>query len=360
MNKIITLFAILTIVSIIHTQTAQSTIDQHDKFPKYQEYISKFGKKFASLDDLTKNFQNYIRNTDNIDKLNSDNKKDEGEDNIFGETEFTDMDSEDFSKRYLTFTPPAMKLEDTDADQTSSENSANSNDVPTGRNLKAEEEHELRNLQSVPVSFDWRTKGVVGVVKNQGSCGDCWAFSATANIEGLYARKYGILRNFSEQQLLDCSLTNYGCNGGMMENAFSYIRSAGGFLQTADYGSYRAYRKTCSYNKSKAVAQVSSWVFPGSNEVTIKNYLYANGPISAALNANYLQNYRSGILNISYCSTGVNHAVTLVGYGSANGIDYWIVKNSWGATFGENGYFKIARGRGMCGINTYVVSAILA
>jgi len=168
------------------------------------------------------------------------------------------------------------------------------------------------------------------------------------------------MRNFAEQQLLDCNTNNYGCNGGMMEVAFSYIRSVGGFQQTSDYGSYKAYRKTCSFNRSKAVAKVSSWVFPGTNEVTIRNYLYANGPIAAALNANYLQNYRSGILNISYCSTAVNHAVTLVGYGTSNGIDYWIVKNSWGSTFGENGYFRIARGRGMCGINTYVVSAVLA
>jgi len=346
------------LASITNTQS----IDQHDKFPKYQDYISKFNKKFASLDDLTRNFQNYIKNTDNIQKLNIENKKDEGEDNIFGETEFTDMDPEDFSKRYLTFSPPEIKIEDTDDNNTNNDenNTDSSNDAPAGRNLQAEEEHELRNLQSVPASFDWRTKGVVGVVKNQGSCGDCWAFSATANIEGLYARKYGILKNFSEQQLLDCSLTNYGCNGGMMENAFSYIKSVGGFQLTSDYGSYRAYRKTCSFNRAKAIAKVSSWVFPGSNEVTIRNYLYANGPVSAALNANYLQNYRGGVLNISYCSTAVNHAITLVGYGSSNGIDYWIAKNSWGATFGENGYFRIARGRGMCGINTYVVSAILA
>jgi cathepsin F len=230
-------------------------------------------------------------------------------------------------------------------------------DASTGRHLQQDE--HTRNLQSIPLSWDWRSKGAVGPVKNQGSCGACWAFATVGNLEGLYYRKYGVLKNFSEQHLLDCSTANYGCNGGFFEKAMSYIRNAGGIQQTGDYGSYKAYRKTCSFNRSKATAQVKSWTFVGSNEVTIKNYLYNNGPIAVALNANTLQYYRGGVVNVS-CSRAVNHGVTLVGYGSANGMDYWIVKNSWGANWGEKGFFRIRRGVGMCGINSYVVSAVLA
>jgi cathepsin F len=231
------------------------------------------------------------------------------------------------------------------------------NKTTTAANLK---EVKPVPVETIPKNFDWRTKGAVGVVKNQGSCGACWAFTAVANIEGLYFLKYGVMKNFAEQHLVDCSTANYGCNGGFMEKAYSYIKSAGGLQLTSDYGSYKQIKKTCTYNKSKAVAKVKSWYFPGKNETVIRDYLYKTGPISAALDASLLQNYRSGIYNPKNCSTKVNHGVTLVGYGTANGVDYWIVKNSWGPNWGEKGYFRIKRGTGACGINTYIVSAILA
>jgi cathepsin F len=345
---------------------------QDTSFAKYEEYIAKYGKKFNSLDELTKHYEAYNANMGHASRLNQENGKDEGEDDTFGETEFSDIDPEEFQQKYLTFTVPEGQTteknddvsgttqpeadvatpETPEADTTATE----TNDASTGRNLQQDEQ---RNLQAIPYSFDWRTKGAVGPVKNQGSCGVCWAFATVANIEGLYYRKYGVLRNFSEQQLLDCSLANFGCNGGFMEKAMTYVKNAGGLQQTGDYGTYKQYRKTCTFNKNKAVAKVRSYVMLGTNEVTIKNYLYNNGPITAALNANTLQYYRGGIVNVS-CSRKVNHAVTLVGYGSSNGMDYWIVKNSWGPYWGDKGYFKIRRGVGMCGINTYVVSAVLA
>jgi len=326
-------------------------------------------KKFASLEELTKHYQAYQSNLEHVTRLNSENSQEqEGEDQTFGDTEFLDMDPEEFQQKYLTFTIPEGLPTNAEEEKTSgvapeqtkteeAEAQPAESTEETGRNLQ--EDDTLRNLQSIPLSFDWRSKGAVGVVKNQGSCGSCWSFASAANIEGLYYRKYGVLKNFSEQQLIDCSSANYACNGGFMEKAFAYIKSVGGLQTTTDYGSYKQYKKVCSFNKNKAVAKVKSWVFPGSNEVTIKNYLYNNGPIAAALNANTLQYYKGGIVNVT-CSKTVNHAITLVGYGSSNGIDYWIVKNSWGANWGEKGYFRIRRGVGMCGINTYVVSAVLA
>jgi C1A family cysteine protease len=371
MNKYIT-FGVLLI-------TLTSIFAQDNSFTKYEEYIQKYGKKFASLDELAKHYQAYQSNMDHVVRLNSENPTEEGEDVTYGETEFSDMDPEEFQKRYLTFTipeavSPAQNDDKTSGNSDNSQGTEGDNAVPaapstdaepstndnadSGRNLQQEDD-SLRNLQSIPSSWDWRTKGAVGVVKNQGSCGACWAFATAANIEGLYYRKYGVIKNFSEQQMLDCSTANYGCNGGFMEKAMAYVKTAGGLQQTSDYGSYKQYRKTCSFNRNKAVAKVKSWVFPGSNEVTIRNYVYNNGPITAALNANTLQYYRGGIVNVS-CSRTVNHAVTLVGYGSANGLDYGIVKNSGGAPWGETGAFRINRGVGRCGINTYVVPAVRA
>jgi len=366
MNKIIIAIVLLFAVSSINTQ------EDDGSFSRYEAYIQKFGKKFASLDDLTKHYQAYKTNMDHVNRLNSEAPVDEGEESVFGETEFSDMEPEEFQQKYLTFTLPegvdVNQLNEKDSGNTETEktpeegaepSTAEPADSTTGRHLQQEDEHTLRNLQSIPTSFDWRSKGAVGPVKNQGACGACWAFATVGNIEGLYYRKYGVLKNFSEQNLIDCSTANYGCNGGFFEKAMAYIKNAGGLQQTSDYGSYRAYRKTCAYNRTKAIAKVKSWVFVGSNEVTIRNYLYNNGPISVAFNASNFQNYRGGVYTAS-CSRTVNHGVTLVGYGSQNGIDYWIVKNSWGANWGEKGFFRIRRGVGLCGINTYVVSAVLA
>jgi len=172
MNKTIAyIICFLVFFSTTRTESADAS------FARYQEYIKKFGKKFSSLDDLTAHYEHYVENISNIATLNAANKQDEGEDNIFGETEFSDMNSEDFQRQYLTFTAPVEKIVDKEA---TTEAKSNDNDQPeTGRNLQADEEEHLRNLQSVPSSFDWRTKGVVGVVKNQGTCGDCWAFGTT-------------------------------------------------------------------------------------------------------------------------------------------------------------------------------------
>jgi len=147
-----------------------------------------------------------------------------------------------------------------------------------------------------------------------------------------------------------------------MENAFDYIKTAGGIEKQADY-KYTGRDGSCKFSKSKAALQVTGHVSPSSqDENEIKSFLYSTGPLAIALNADPLQFYNGGIIDMSAdeCDPqGLNHGVTLVGYGSENGSDYWIVKNSWGSSWGEDGYFRIARGKGTCGVNTYVVSATL-
>jgi len=214
------------------------------------------------------------------------------------------------------------------------------------------------NSDVIPESFDWRTKGAVNAIKNQGSCGSCWSFAIVSNIESLYFKKYGKLLTFAEQQLVDCDTTNYGCNGGSIELGFNYVKKNG--LGSSTSYSYKAARGTCQYSSSNAVAKITSYVQETSkSETKIRDMLVAYGPLAVAMNATPLQYYSSGIFTSS-CAGALNHAVVLVGYGSSNGADYWIVRNSWGTGWGEKGYFRIARGKGQCGINTYALSAVIA
>ena len=275
------------------------------------------------------------------------------------------MSPEDFEARMLTFNAEAIDQEIT----TSANVAATINQSITDSlaALKAKVDAAAtgahRFLAASPISWDWRTQGAVTAVKNQGSCGSCWAFVAAANLEGLYYIKNKVLNIFSEQQMLDCDNRNSGCNGGNVSVALTYIKNVGGLQLTSSYGPYAGRKKTCTFNAAKAVVKVKGYVNVSTVETTIRDYLYANGPLPVAINAKPLQTYRSGILNLNAAScspTILNHAVVIVGYGTENGVDYWILKNSWGSTWGEKGYFRVARGYGVCGMNRFVYNAVLA
>ena len=228
----------------------------------------------------------------------------------------------------------------------------------------------IQETNAAPSSWDWREHGRVCSVKDQGSCGSCWAFSTMANLEGLYAAKKGECKHFSEQQLVDCDNTDSGCNGGLMEYAFTYLKKIGCINLEEDYP-YTGRKGTCKTNYDKCIdmtvtgykklgSSYSTWSPVDEGEV--KEFLYETGPLAIALNADPLQNYVSGILDktSAQCPTsGINHAVLLVGYGTAE-TDYWIVKNSWGKNWGESGYFRIRRGNGTCGVNCYITTATVS
>ncbi len=174
----------------------------------------------------------------------------------------------------------------------------------------------------------------------------------------------------SEQMLVDCDTYDSACNGGLMEYAFTWLQENGGIMTDTDYP-YKGSKKSCNSVPSKYVdMRITGYTKLGSSSSTwdpvdedeIKEFLYETGPLAVALNANPLQTYSSGILDktSSQCPTsGINHAVTMVGYGT-DGKDYWIVKNSWGKSWGESGYFRIRRGNGTCGINCYITTAKVA
>jgi len=222
---------------------------------------------------------------------------------------------------------------------------------------------ESRNLQgSVPRNWDWRAKGAVTAVRNQGVCGSCWAFTTVANIEGLYYNKYKVLKTLSEQQLIDCNVNNAGCSGGTLPKAFTYVKNAGGINLRSSYP-YLSRKSVCRFNPSEKYGLINGYVSPGMSETAIKNMLYEKGPLATAINARPLHYYRGGIFSPTTANCNpyaVNHGVVIVGYGTQNGVDYWIVKNSWGPNWGEKGFFRIRRGTGACGVNRMVYSGTIS
>jgi len=211
----------------------------------------------------------------------------------------------------------------------------------------------------LPKEVDWREKGYVTPIKDQGSCGSCWSFSATGALEGQHFRKSGTLVSLSEQNLIDCSTKygNEGCNGGLMDQAFEYIEYNHG-IDTEEAYPYKGRQGKCHYKKQNRGATDTGFVdIPSGDETKLQEALATVGPVSVAIDASHesFQFYHQGVYDEPSCdSQELDHGVLVVGYGTTeDGIDYWIVKNSWGTTWGEDGYIKMTRNKNnQCGIAT--------
>ena len=213
---------------------------------------------------------------------------------------------------------------------------------------------------SLPASFDWRSYGAVSPVKNQGHCGSCWTFSTTGCLESAHAIHHGNFFNLSEQQLVDCAqaFDNHGCNGGLPSHAFEYISAVGGLEEEYDY-EYHAVEGECTFNAGKARATVQEVfnITEGDEDQLTLSLAYFN-PVSIAFQVvEDFRFYKEGVYHSDTCGNGpkdVNHAVLAVGFGTCAKCNtpFYIVKNSWGGSWGDEGFFKIKRGDNMCGVAT--------
>ena len=212
--------------------------------------------------------------------------------------------------------------------------------------------------EETPNSIDWRDKNAVTPVKNQGRCGSCWSFSSTGAMEGSWAIATGELLSFSEQQLVDCSSNSFygnnGCTGGLIDNAFQYAINSG--MCTENEDPYEEDQGTCNKNCKKKATFSSCQDISSNNQIELE-IAVAQQPVSVAIEADTkeFQLYKSGVITGDACGTNLDHAVLVIGYGTENGLDYWLVKNSWGTSWGDEGYVKITKSNsnndpGVCGI----------
>jgi cathepsin L len=313
-------FIALAIVSL--GAICLSTPLTHTKeYSAFLQYEFTYSPKFASAEERMRRFEIFKSNLVEIENLNKKYPS-----ATFGVTKFATWTKEEFEQKMLI--PKDMSLR--------------SAKPPSDSHIEYEVTQE--ELDSAPTYFDWRQQKVVTSIKDQDSCGSCWAFASTAAIESQYAIHTRKLLNLSEQQLVDCEWVSQGCNFGFVNTAYDYVRDNGQF--TYDSYPYQDEKTKCHKTSSDRVF-IDGHRYVTANETAIAAYIAKYGPAAFAIICpEALMHYKGGILEVNDCleqSTGL-HAMVLIGYTQ----DYWIIKNQWGTTWGEHGFVRFKRGINMC------------
>ncbi|KAL4599377.1 hypothetical protein ACB092_11G122500 [Castanea dentata] len=307
---------IIVFLLILETSTYQAmsrTLLEDSIVGRYQQWMAKYGRNYKDDAEKEKRFELFKVNVEYIDKVNNEGNRTYK----LSVNEFADLTTEEFIA-----TRTGYKI----------------SSQPTSPKTS----FKYENLTEIPMTMDWREKELLPPSKTKARC--CWAFSAVAAVEGVTQIKNGNKISLSEQQLVDCVEGSHGCNGGVMDYAFEYIIQNQGLATEENYP-YQAMDGTCDQQRaSNIVAQISSYEdVPSNNEEALLQV--ANHPVSS---------YSSGVFT-GECGTNLDHAVTIIGYGMTDdGTKYWLIKNSWGTTWGESGYMRIQRDtgalEGVCGI----------
>jgi hypothetical protein len=296
--------------------------------PHFEDFENKYSKVYESEEHRTRAMATFEANWETVMQLNEHHVQMGGEE-VFGMSPYLDWDQEEFADFYLSGLEIPSPLPE----------------APLGV-------HQIGVRGNPPQSIDWVSKGATTPVKNQEQCGSCWAFSTTESCESANFIAGNQIQPLTVEQIVDCSTQNNGCQGGDPTTAFQYVINAGGLESESDYpytaGGGQAGQ--CSFQKSEIVQSIRGWSYAtqSQDETAMKDAMATKGPLSVCVDAQSWQFYSGGIMKAAGCGTQLDHAVQAVGYDMSQ--NYWNVRNSWGPTWGENGFIRLEYGANACGV----------